>query len=89
MDSVSHQQIRERAEAYDKTLYATDSRLRSLVIIKHHDGSVLQLRHAFLMQSGEWVICFTEHHGLFVYHEDDLESWSVFDRNFSLLEELP
>jgi hypothetical protein len=89
MESTSLQKIRERAEEYDKTLLATDPRFRRIVILEHEDGSYLQFDKAFLMRVGkEWIACFTEHHGVHVYHAEDLFAYSQFER-VNTLEELP
>lgn len=89
MDSIPLQKIRQKAEAYDATLLATDLRFRRVVILEHEDGSYLQFDRAFLMMcEREWLICFTEHHGFHVYHKDDLFAYSQYER-ISALEELP
>lgn len=89
MDSVPFQKIKEKAEAYDKTLLATDPRFRRSVIIEHEDGSYLRFDRAFLMQvDSEWIACFTEHHGTHVYYVTDLFAYSQFERH-NVLEKLP
>lgn len=90
MDSVPLKKIREKAEEYDKTLLATDPRFRRTVIMHHEDGSYLQYDNAFLMRAErEWIVCFTEHHGVHVYHADDLFAYSEYERRYVDLEELP
>jgi hypothetical protein len=50
---------------------------------RHCDGSECEFRYASsrkLDKKGKWIAIFTEHHGLFVHHYDDLE-WVVEVRN--------
>ena len=73
MDSVPLKTIRTIAEAYDHQLLATDPRFRRSCTLMHEDGSYLHFDSAFLLHiRKEWVACFTEHHGLHIYHVDDL-----------------
>lgn len=90
MESVPLQKIRERAEAYDKTLQATDPRFRRNVVLEHEDGTYLHFDKAFLMRiEKEWIACFTEHHGVLVYHATDLFAYSEYERRCVDVEELP
>ncbi len=90
MDSVPLKKIREKAEEYDKNLLATDPRFRRCVSMEHEDGSHLHFDSAFLMRvENEWIVCFTEHHGVLVYHVDDLCGYSEYERRYVALEELP
>ena len=89
MDSVPLQKIKEKAEAYDKTLQATDPRFQRCVKILHEDGSVMMWNHAFLMSvESEWIVCFTEHHGCHVYHETDLIGYRQYATFISGMEPL-
>ena len=90
MDSVPLRKIREKAEAYDKNLLATDPRFRRSVVIAHEDGTHLQFESAFLLRiESVWIACFTEHHGVHVYHVEDLANYSEFERRYVPIEELP
>jgi len=89
MDSVPLKKIREKAEEYDKKLLATDPRFRRAVTIQHEDGSILYFNHAFLARIDDWVACFTEHHGVHVYHSDDLYSYEEHTRRHEAIEVLP
>ena len=90
MESVPLRKIREKVEAYDKTLLATDQRFRRNVILEHEDGSFLHFDSAFLIRvEREWIACFTEHHGVHIYHADDLFAYSEYERRYVDLEELP
>lgn len=89
MDSVPLQKIKEKAEAYDKALLATDTRFQRSVRLLHEDGSVMLWNHAFLMSiENEWIVCFTEHHGFHVYHETDLIGYRQYATFISGMESL-
>ena len=46
-----------------------------IIVIKHMDGSVMEFHSAcFRKLDEDWMVVFTEHHGDFVYHKDDLIS---------------
>ena len=90
MDSVPLKKIREIAEEYDAKLMATDLRFRRAVTLNHEDGTYLHFDAAFLMRiQKEWIACFTEHHGVFVYHETDLHSFWESEPRHEAMEELP
>lgn len=90
MDSVPLKKIREIAEEYDTKLLATDPRFRRSVTLNHEDGSHLHFDSAFLMRiQSVWIACFTEHHGVFVYHADDLSSYEEQEPRHAPIEELP
>lgn len=90
MDSVPLRKIREIAEEYDTKLLATDPRFRRAVTLNHEDGSHLHFDSAFLMRiQSVWIACFTEHHGVFVYHADDLTSYEELIPTHDVIEELP
>jgi len=90
MDSVPLRKIREKVDAYDAKLLATDPRFRRSVTIIHEDGSHLHYDSAFLMRvNKEWIACFTEHHGTSIYHEEDLVSFYEIEVRREPLEELP
>lgn len=90
MESVL-KKIRERAEEYDKQLLATDPRFRRSVTLSHEDGSHFYFEEAFLMRvEWEWIVCFTGHHGVHVYHSDDLSAFHEMEvRAPSTIEALP
>ena len=44
-----------------------------IIVVQHHDGSYLELHSAcFQKLDEEWMVVFTEHHGVFVYHFEDV-----------------
>lgn len=89
MDSVPLRKIRAIAEEYDTKLLATDPRFRRSVTMNHMDGTYLHYDSAFLMRiESTWIACFTEHHGVLVYHSDDLNSYSELEPRHQPIEEL-
>jgi hypothetical protein len=89
MDSVPLKLIRTIAEAYDHQLLATDPRFRRSVTLMHEDGSFLHFDSAFLLRiRSEWIVCFTEHHGLHIYHADDLMRYWESEQRRTPIEEL-
>ena len=90
MESVPLQKIREKAEAYDSLLRADDGRFRRSATLNHTDGSRLYFNSAFLMlMDSEWVACFTEHHGVFIYHITDLSSYWESEKRGQTIEVFP
>ena len=62
---------RKIADEIDKTLFITD--FRNMVEIMHEDGTHLKINHACYNDlDDEWLAIFSEHHGVFVYHKEDL-----------------
>jgi hypothetical protein len=74
IESVPYKQIKQQANEYDNQLACTDPRFLRSVHVVHQDGSVFFFRHAFLMWKDNWVIVFSEHHGVHVYDQDDVET---------------
>jgi len=90
MDSVHLKAIRRIAEAYDHHLLATDPRFRREVTLIHEDGSITHFDSSFLLRiRTEWIVAFTEHHGLHIYHQDDLLLFWESERRHVPIEELP
>lgn len=50
------------------------------VRIEHDDGSLFDLRHAFVKEIGNWTVLFTEHNGYFALATDDLKNVKVYRR---------
>ncbi len=69
---VDYRQAKTIAEAYDKTLKATDPRLRNCVYLIHDEGTTLFYRFAFIMKLDDYCVIFTEHHSFHIYHESDV-----------------
>lgn len=60
------------AEAYDKTLKATDPRFSGIVVVHSlNDFSSFTFSEAFALYYDAWYIVFTEHYGFHLYHEED------------------
>jgi hypothetical protein len=90
MDSVPLKEIKQKADEYDATLLATDPRFRRSATLIHEDGSYLHFDSAFLMRiDSVWIACFTEHHGVHVYHHEDLSSFWESEQRRTAIEELP
>lgn len=44
-----------------------------IIAVQHHDGSYLEFHSAaFQKLDKEWMVVFTEHHGTFLYHFEDV-----------------
>lgn len=56
-----------------------------IVEIEHQDGSVFRLRYALFMIWHEWYLIYSEHHGNWLYHKDDV----VMIRQAELISKAP
>ena len=77
MDNVNYKDAELYFKEVDKNLLATDERLSRVVSVLHKDGSRLFFKNAFCLRWHKyplWLCIFTEHHGLHIYHEEDLDS---------------
>jgi hypothetical protein len=70
----------EFAKSLDEKLLATDKRFDRYSVIHHRDNSMFDFNRAFLFVEDNWVFCFTERHGYFVWDKEDLISFSQFER---------
>ena len=70
---MNYKEARAKAEEIDKGLRVGEH-FKSVVYIEHLDHSKMELWFADIREDGEWVMIFTEHHGIFVYHKEDLEN---------------
>ena len=104
MMSVEMNKIYEIAKKINESVSENNPRLRNSVKIVHEEGTILSFENAFLVlyydplhnnwgaceHPGEWLMVFTEHHGIHVYPIDDLYSFNEFQLveiqklNFSL-----
>jgi hypothetical protein len=69
------------AKDYDSKLLATDNRFNHWVHIIHHDGSTFLFNRAFILNTSDWIIVFTEHFKYHIFEPTDLVSKSQFDEN--------
>ena len=89
---MNYKKVKAKAKEIDKTLDARKD-FRNKVFVHHSDGTKLELHYASLrtIDDGDqkWLMIFTEHNGIFVYHNEDLESCTVLigDENFDALKE--
>lgn len=68
----TYKEIYQEVSNQDKSLLSYD--LTHIVSFKHCDKSEATYYHALLevRENGQWYVIFTEHHGFFVYHFEDL-----------------
>ena len=74
---MNYKEAKEKAqEMHDKLTgyeFAENKKAR-IIAVKHCDGSYLEFHSAtFEKLDEEWTAVFTEHHGMFVYHFEDVE----------------
>ena len=84
-----YQEALEVAEKYNKTLLATDPRFNRTTIIQHEDGSHFLFMNAFAcsyqakphptLGEQNFILVFTEHHGIHVYDKDEVAVRSIGD----------
>ena len=76
-----------KATAYNTSLRDGDTRFDKCVRITHTDGTDCFFQHAFYMRCGDFLVIFTEHTGVYVYHFADLHSHNQFiiDNNLPVL----
>jgi hypothetical protein len=80
-------EIRKLAEEYNVKLLASDPRFQRAVTLFHIDGSVVHYDGAFLLQKDGYIICFTEHHGMHIDHQDELlKYWQVEQKRLPIEE---
>ena len=89
MDSVPLREVKEKVAEYSSRLLASDPRFRKSALLIHEDGTVMYLDSAFIMTVGEWVVCFTEHHGDLVYHYTDLTKYQELQPRPDLIQAIP
>jgi hypothetical protein len=72
----------EEAAKIDATLTAKEFSDKSVKIF-HGDGSEFYFKYAFIKKAtidGDIFVCvFTEHHGNWVWHNEDLDKWECYD----------
>lgn len=77
-DSIGYEQALERAFEIDDKLTAADFKWQHRVYIEHEDGTILDFNYALLRQENDWFYIFTEHHGSFVFHKDDVAYYKAY-----------
>jgi len=78
---LTRAEIETWAVGYDAKLRADDSRLRGAVHLIHDEGTVIFLMYAFIVQVGDWLVVFSEHHGHMVYGVDEI-SYTILVPSF-------
>ena len=72
MIATTMHEIYGLAKIINSKLRADSAGFNNSVTLLHEDGTVLALRDAFALRHGDHYMVFTEHHGFFVYHVNDL-----------------
>ena len=70
----------EYGRAVQGELRPDDPRLDNTVHLACKDGTNLNLPHAFMETTGDWVYVFTRDHGYFVEHKDSLAACTTSER---------
>lgn len=78
---MTYAEIETWAAKYDAQLRADDPRLRGAVHLIHDEGTVVFLMYAFIVQVGDWLVTFSEHHGHAIYGVDEV-SYTVLKPTF-------
>lgn len=81
VDSVLLREAKKKAQEIEDTLTATDFQWQHRVYMEHDDGTVLDFNYAFLREEDDWYYIFTEHHGFFVFHKDDVVYYKAYVLN--------
>ena len=71
---MNYKEAKAKAIEIDKALRA-DEHFKSVVYLEHLDKTKMELWHADIREEDEWVMIFTEHHNIFVYHKEDLNRY--------------
>ena len=68
----------EQAKEINATLKARDFH-NKVVKIAHGDGSKFEFKYAFMkeiiVEDEKFICVFSEHHGVWTWHIEDLEKW--------------
>ena len=78
MKSVSYNEAKKLADEMVSALecpmdFVVRKRAR-IILVQHGDGSRLEFHSAcFRRIYDDWIVIFTEHHGTFVYHVEDVD----------------
>ena len=69
---MKYKEVLQYAKEKDSTLMSGKDFIGTSTV-RHNDGTVLILEFSCYEEKEGWLIFFTEHHGLFVYHTDDMD----------------
>ena len=75
--SLNYPEVKELAVKIDKS--TTFSKNKKSVLIIHADGSCMFFKHAFMLRHHLWLLVFTEHQGIQIYHINDLSHYEQFE----------
>jgi len=73
MNDVGYKEANDWANEVAEGLTAYDFDFTDWVALNHSDGSKFVFRYAFRREFHDFVGVFTEHHGHYVFHKEDLE----------------
>lgn len=79
--NMTRSEIETWASKYDAKLRANDPRLRGAVHLVHEEGTTFFLMYTFIVQVGDWLAVFSEHHGYKIYAEDEV-SYTILTPSF-------
>ena len=75
---MNREEARKLALETDKKTIFSDfiiDKKSRIIAISHGDGSYLEFHSAcFKKLNKEWLAVFTEHHGIYLYHIDDIKN---------------
>lgn len=78
---MNYKQAIKKANKLNKIVTNNDfvtkenNRVANIIVVNHMDGSYFEFcSAAFEKMDNEWMVVFTEHHGVLVYHFEDVKS---------------
>ena len=78
---MNYKEAQEKADKIFETIGLVGShdftvnKIPRIIAVNHFDGSYLEFHSAcFRKIDDEWMAVFTEHHGMFVYHFEDVKT---------------
>ena len=76
--SVELKKIEEWADNFELAAYDKRFNLSSLII--HEEGTVCFYQNSFIVEHGDWIIVFPEHHNYHIFHKSDLYNYVQYKR---------
>lgn len=76
---MTYKEASQKASEIDKSL--TLKNFHDRIYIEHCDGSKMEFNYAMYKKlSKEFMVVFTEHHGYFVFHVEDVKKIEKIER---------
>ena len=69
---MNYKEAIKKAKELNKTFSYKD--LNGTVFFKHGDKSECKYTNYTYIKEEEWIFIFTEHHGVLIYHHEDLDN---------------